>query len=376
MRLHVPQDELAEAARWAARQLPTKPLNPIFLGLLLDAHGGQLTLSAFDGTTATRSILDADIETEGTTLLFGRLFADVVGSLGKTDVAIQADGTQATVSTDKARFELETLDPRDYPKLPAIPAVTGTVDGAEFAAAHNRIKAALDPKADGSTAGMSGIRLKIAGDQLQMTATDRYRIATAYIGWQAAGGAADGMGVVPGKVLADNVKAFADDNLQLALPVDGHGTVAMASATRHVTTTLIEFDLFPPRIDHVTPKQYSGSAWFDADDMADTIRQVTTITENDLPVWMRFDGSGHATLRARDNGAASARIAADYEGDTDTFEAALNPQWLLDGLSALTGRIQMDLTTPTAPALLHDSGDDTYSYLVIPYRDPHKAGAK
>ncbi|GES27836.1 DNA polymerase III subunit beta [Streptomyces angustmyceticus] len=375
MKVRVPQPELAEAAQWAARQLPTKPLDPTLLGLLLDATSGRLKVSAFDGTTATHSVIDADVETEGRAVLAGRLFADIVASLGKTDITLNITDKQAEITAHGAAFNLDALDRYSYPTLPPMPAMIGTVDGAEFAAAYGRVKAAVDPKATGSTYGMSGVRLTARGDQLQIAATDRYRIADAYIPWEPTGETTGGMGVVPGKVLADNVRAFSTGQLHLALPAAGAGTAGMATASRQVTTMLIEPSTFPQRIDSLFPKEFAGTAWFDAEEMADTMRRVTTVVGEGKPVWMRFNTSGNASIWARDNGAANLQTPADYEGDLDEFELAINPRFLLDGLSALTGRIEMDLTTAAKPALLHDPGDDTYRYLVIPIREPHKATA-
>ncbi|MER5461614.1 DNA polymerase III subunit beta [Streptomyces sp. NPDC002668] len=371
MRLTVPQPELAEAAKWAARQLPNNPINPILNGLLLEADGDQLTLSAFDGETCTRSHLDADITETGSAVLSARLLADITGSLNKADVTITATDTDATVETGSARFDLATLPRHDYPTLPQIPAHTGTVDGTEFAAAVARVKMAVDPAADGPFAGMSGVRLRIDGDRLELTATDRYRIARHTLPWQPAGAAGEAIAVMPGHVVIDNAKTLAGQTVNLTIPADGRGTAGFATGDRSVTTMLLDPDLFPHRLDRLQ-KDFQGTAFFDAEDLAVVIRQVATVNDGDKPIWIAFDGR-HATVRARDTGSAKARVDAELDGDLADFEAAFNSRWLLEGLAAVTGRVAMELNTPHAPALLHDPDDDTYSYVVIPIRDPHKA---
>ncbi|MFB6873706.1 DNA polymerase III subunit beta [Streptomyces sp. NPDC056323] len=374
MQITVPQPELAEAAKWAARQLPTTPLNPVFAGLLLTADGDGVTLSAFDGETSVHAQLDADVAAPGSAVLSARLFADITGSLGKTDVTITADDTDAQVETRSARFDLTVLPLADYPTLPPAPAATGSVDGSELAAAVARVKMAVAKVGEGSFAGMTGIRLKAVGDQLELTATDRYRIARHTIPWQATGNSGDAMAVVPGHVMSANVKAFAGHTVHLALPAAGSGTAGFDTGHRLVTTMLIEPNLFPHKLDRL-PRTSQATASFDAEELAQAIKQVTTVNDGDKPIWITFDGQ-HASVRARDTGSAQARFDAGFEGDLADIEAAFNSRWLLDGLDAVTGRrVNFDLNTPQTPAVLHDPDDDTYSYLVIPIRDPRKAAA-
>ncbi|GGJ87283.1 DNA polymerase III subunit beta [Streptomyces camponoticapitis] len=373
MRVTLPQQELAEAAKWAARQLPTKPLNPVFVGLLLAAAGDQVTLSAFDGETSIHATLDADVAEAGSVVLSARLFADITGSLGKTDVTIAADDTDAQVETRSARFDLAALPLADYPTLPVAPATTGSVDGAELATAVAKVKAAVARTGEGSFAGMTGIRLKVVGDRLELTATDRYRIARHTIPWQAADGGSDAMAVVPGHVMVANAKAFAGRTVHLALPAGGAGTVGFDTGRRRVTTMLIEPGLFPHKLDGLN-RTSQATALFDTEDLTHAIKQVTTVNDGDKPIWIAFDGR-QGSVRARDTGSAQVRFDADFEGDLDDIDAAFNSQWLLDGLDGLTGRIAFEVNTPQTPAVLHDPDDDTYSYLVIPIRDPHKAAA-
>lgn len=371
MRLTLPQQELADAAKWASRQLPTKPLNPVFAGLLLEADNNQVTLSAFDGETSVHATLDADLSEPGAAVLSARLFADITGSLGKTDVTITTNDTDAQVETLNARFDLSLLPLADYPTLPAAPAVTGTVDGSELAAAVTKVKTAVAKIGEGSFAGMTGIRLRAIEDRLELTATDRYRIARHAIPWQATGAGGDAMAVIPGHVMAANTKAFAGHTVELALPTTGSGTVGFDTGHHRVTTMLIEPNLFPHKLDQLN-RTSQATATFDAEDLTQAIKQVTTVNDGDKPIWITFDRQ-QAAVRARDTGSAQARFDATFEGDLDNIEIAFNSRWLLDGLDALTGQISFDLNTPHTPAVLHDPDDDTYSYLVIPIRDPHQA---
>jgi DNA polymerase-3 subunit beta len=370
MRLTIPQPLLAAAAHRAARQLPTQTLYPVLMGLRLTADAGALHVSAFDGFTATHSRLEADVDAGGDVLVSGRLLADVVKTLGKTDVTLSAEDGHLTLTTADARVELATIDSRDYPALPQPPAPSGTVDGAELAAAYKAVKDAVDPKADGAFAGMAGVRLRTTDGRLQLSTTDRYRIADAWLSWTGQAPADGAMCIVPEKVFAQNIAALADGDIQVALPADGAGTAAFSAEGFEVTSMVLDPQVFPHKVDKAIPAQFTATAVFDAAEAADALRRVAVVTEPGKPTWLTFDPGGTATLQARDRGSATARFPAEYDGDQEQFEAAWNAEYLRDGLATFDGTVHMQVTTPGTPAVLTDPEDDSHRYTVIPIRDP------
>lgn len=367
MHATIPQQELAAAVTWAARQLPAKPLNPVLAGMRLRAGDGRLHLSVWDGTTAAHADVDADVAEDGTVVAPGQMLQQIISSLRKSEVTFADTTGELEVTTLGAHFTLNVLDGHDYPTLPDMPATQGSVDGAEFAAAYKKVKAAMDSKAEGPFAGMSGIRVRIDGPVLTLTATDRYRIATATMAWQPCQPAA-AMGVIPGKALADNATAV-DGRLHLALPADGAGTCGLAGDGRQVTTMLLDPSLFPHRVDQLTI-QKAGTISGQASDFIEAVRTAMAVSEPGKPVWINASDMG-VSLRAGRDARSVVEVDAQYEGDGE-FEAAINSTYLLDGLAPLPGLAHIEVSTSKTPALIHDPGDATYRYVVIPIREPHK----
>ncbi|QCX81172.1 DNA polymerase III subunit beta [Streptomyces sp. YIM 121038] len=370
MRLTIPQPELAAAAKWAVRQLPHNPSQPVLLGARLEATDHQLKLSVWDGATAAHTTVDADVDQPGIVIPSGRLLADVTGSLRKSEVTLEGD-RDLTLTTSVAEFRIPGIDPSDYPALPGLPPTQGQVSGDEFAAAYQRVHRAIDPKATGSFAGMAGIRLKVLGGMLKLSATDRFRIASAWLPWCGEAGD-EAMGVVTAKVLADNAKTF-DGTLRIALPEKGNGTAAFVADRTAVTSLLIDPALFPHKVDSQIPRQFTGTITGPADELTASLQAAMTVAGGNL-LWISTSGST-VTLRAgRD---ASSRVTADaeYDGDHDEFEIAINAGYLLDGLAPITGNAQINLTTPMHPVLIEDAADDSYQYVTVPIREPAKAAA-
>ena len=91
MKVSVARDPLAAALQLVGRAVSSRGTLPSLGGILVSAEGGGLTLRATDMELAlTRALTEVKAESEGTVLLPGRLFADVVRSLPAGDVVARA----------------------------------------------------------------------------------------------------------------------------------------------------------------------------------------------------------------------------------------------------------------------------------------------
>ncbi|WP_405548823.1 DNA polymerase III subunit beta [Streptomyces microflavus] len=363
MRATAPQPELAAALKGVARQIPAKPLQPALLGVRLEATDGQIRVSAWDGATAAHAHVDADVDEPGVIIAPGQMLADVIGSLAKADVALEAR-EELHVHTDRAEFFLPTSSAHDYPTLPALPDTQGTVDGADFGAAYKRIKAAISRDAQGPTVGMRGVRIVVDDGEMQLAATDRYRIAIAYLPWQG-DTTSPAMGVIPGKVLADNAAAFTG-KLRVGLPANGSGAAALIGDRQFVSTTLMDWGTFPPALDSVIPNgdAITGTLIVAAEDLKAAVESATAVG---VPrhIFLTITGDRIA-VRGEGEGRSRLQVDASYDGDLDSVELKVNPQYLLDAITQFTGLIHFELTTPTRPFLLHQPDDTTYRHVVMP----------
>ena len=135
MKFRVERDVLTEAVSWAARSLSPRPPVPVLSGLLLKAEAGTLSLASFDYEISARLEIAADIAEEGTILVSGRLLADICRSLPSAPVDVETDASKVTLTCRSSRFHLATMPVNDYPELPALPELSGTIDGEAFAQA-------------------------------------------------------------------------------------------------------------------------------------------------------------------------------------------------------------------------------------------------
>ena len=379
MKFRVDRDVFAEAVAWAARSLPTRPPLPVLAGLLVDAHENGLTLSSFDYEVSARVDIPADVAEPGTTLVSGRLLADITKSLPQQTIeVVTEDGDRkAQLTCGSSRFSLQTLPREDYPSLPAMPDSAGSLPGDVFAAAVAQVAVAVGR--DDTLPVLTGIRVEFEGDRLVLAATDRYRLAVRELSWTPGRTDLSTVALVQGRSLAETARALADaDSVTIALTggVAGEGLIGFEGAaggeSRRTTNRLLDGEF--PKYRSLLPSESTSTAVIDSASFLETVKRIALVADRNTPVRLSFD-DGQVVVEAGtgDEAQAVETLTCSYSGEPLTI--AFNPQFLQDGIAALgADYTEISFTTSTKPAVIAGRGeegvpsDGSYRYLIMPVR--------
>ena len=378
MKFRVERDALADAVAWAARSLSSRPTVPVLAGLLLSVTDDLLSISGFDLEASTEVDVAVTSGESGQSLVSGRLLADITKALPPHPVDVAVAGSRLTIACGSARFTLPTMPVEDYPKLPVMPTTAGTVHSSDFATAVGQV--AIAAGRDDTLPMLTGVRLEIDGAKMTLAATDRYRLAVRELAWSPGNPSAEAVQVlVPARTLADAAKSLAgSESLTVALSsgTTGEGIIGFTGSTggrASRTTTRLLDATFPP-YRSLLPTEWASSAEMPVGALVEAVRRVALVADRNAPVRLEF-GEGSVALSAggEDEGRAEEQLEVGYEGDPIT--TAFNPQFLLDGLGALTSSgARLLFTSSNKPVVLKpvsdgpDSGD--YTYLIMPVRLP------
>jgi DNA polymerase-3 subunit beta len=374
VKIQVERDVLAEAVAWTARALPARPAVPVLAGIRLQA-AGDLTLSSFDYDVSAQATVPVAVEEEGDLLVSGRLLAEITRSLPARPVEISSDGARATLTCGSATFTLLTMPSEDYPSLPAMPPAAGSIGSDAFASAVSQSATAAGR--DDTLPALTGVRIEIDGETLTLVSTDRYRLAVRELRWTPARPDLSAAVLVPARALAETARALtagAEVSIALALPGEegagGEGMIGFEGAGRRTTTRLLGGDF--PRYQSLLPNQVNSVAELAAGPFAEAVKRVALVAERNTAVRLSFS-PGQLVLEAGtgDEAQAVEVIEASFEGDD--IQIAFNPQYLLDGLTALDSDVaRIAFTESGKPALITgkpapDEQPD-YRYLLMPIR--------
>lgn len=371
MKIRVERDTLADAVAWAARILPQKSQLPVLSGLRLDADkAGALRLSGFDYEVSAEAQLDVTVAEAGSVLVPGRLLADITRSLPGQPVDLATEGTRVQLTCGTARFTVPTLPLDEYPTLPTMPDVAGSLGSDAFAVAVASVAVAAGR--DDTLPVLTGVRVEIDGEEVTLAATDRYRLAVRTLRWKPVNPSLQATALVPARTLAEAAKALtagAEVTVSLAGGGTGEGLLGLTGATRRMTTRLLDGEF--PKYRSLLPETSSATALVDATALVEAVRRVSLVAARTSPVRLTFKADG-LVLEAGglDEAEAAEGLPATFDGDPLTI--AFNPSYLLDGLGAIdSDEARLAFTGPTKPAVLtgkdEDAGGD-YRYLLMPVR--------
>ena len=374
MKFRVERDVLAEAVTWTARSLSPRPPVPVLSGLLLKAEAGTVSLSSFDYETSARLEIPADISTEGTILVSGRLLADICRSLPSAPVDIETDGSKVTLTCRRSSFHLATMPENEYPALPALPDSNGMVDGAAFSQAVSQVIIAASK--DDTLPILTGVRLEFEDDLITFLATDRYRLAMKELPWAPTTPGQSMSALVKAKTLNEVAKTLGGSGeLKLAITQDDSRLIAFESAGRATTSLLVDGDY--PKIRSLFPETTAIHAVVNTSELVEAVRRVSLVAERNTPVRLAFtDGQVHLDAGTGEDAQASEELEARLEGEDITV--AFNPGYLIEGLSVIETRfVRFSFTSAPKPAMLTAQAElegedsDDYRYLVMPVRLPN-----
>jgi DNA polymerase-3 subunit beta len=378
MKFRVERDSLADAVTWAARSLSSRPTMPVLAGLLLSITGERLSVSGFDLEASTEVDLEVTAAEDGQALVSGRLLADITKALPPHPVDVSVDGSRLSIVCGSARFTLPTMPVEDYPRLPSMPTTAGTVPSSDFATAVGQV--AIAAGRDDTLPMLTGVRLEIDGARLTLAATDRYRLAVRELAWNPENPSAESAQVlVPARTLADAAKSLAhSDSITLALAAGGagEGIIGFTGTTNgrasRATTRLLDATF--PAYRSLLPTEWSSSADIAVGPLVEAVRRVALVADRNTPVRLEFaDGSLALSAGGDDEGRAEENLEVAYDGEPIT--TAFNPQFLLDGLGALTApTARLLFTSANKPVVLRPDADGAasgeYTYVMMPVRLP------
>jgi DNA polymerase-3 subunit beta len=379
VKFRVERDEFADAVAWTARSIPSRPgTMPQLSGIMLMTRGDGLAMSGFDYETSAEVTTPAEVADEGQVLVSGRLLADIARALPHQPVEVALDGTRLGLTCGSARFSLQTMPVEDYPSLPEMPPVVGSIASDAFTNAVAQAVTAAGR--DDMLPVLTGVKIEIDADRVSLLATDRFRLSLREVEWSPERPDAEFSALVPARVLSDTARSLAaGSRVSIALgSPDGAGEgligfVAETTGGRRMTTTRLIEGAFP-NVRQLFPATTDITARVESATLVDAVKRVSLVAGRNTPIRLTFNAST-VMLEAGNGEEAQASEALDAALTGTEMTIGFNPSYLLDGLQAIPGtHVHIAMTEPGRPAafasLESADGDPdlAFRYLLMPLR--------
>jgi DNA polymerase-3 subunit beta len=365
MKVTCRSEELAEKLAVVGRGVSTRQSVHVLTGILVKAEEGRLELAATDMELSVRLGLAAEVESEGTVVVPGRLLVDIARLLPPGEVVLEhaaADGL-VRLTCGSAVYSLHTFSAEDFPRLPELEGGERfTVERAAFLDTVAKVSRAASR--DESRPVLTGILVRFEPGKLVMAATDSYRLSVKETPLERGPGA-ELEAIVPARALGELGRiGSSGEEATLELGIQENQIVFGVDG---VTLTARRIDGQFPNHKQLVPESFEAEVDLPREEFLDVVRRVSLMALRKSPLRLHFE-EGQVTVSAQtqDVGEARESLPVGYTGDP--LEIGFNAEFLRDGLESVTDeRVRLKLISPLRPGLIQGEEDD-FLYLIMPIR--------
>ncbi len=349
-----------------ARGVSTRSAIQTLAGVLISLEDGVGELQATDTDLGIRASFDAEIESEGSVVVPGRLLLDVSRVLSTDSLSLEYRPSHQDIEviSGSARFHLRTLPLEDFPKLPAAdPARALDVPAGAFIETVGRV--ARSASRDETRPHLTGVLVTAEGADLRMVATDSYRLSVkeTKLSSPLAGSLEAN---VPARTLQELSRIAAANEAEQIAVTALENQVVFAAGDVVLSSRLVEGRF--PNYQQLLPESYEHELRIERGELLEVVRRISLLAQKNAPLRLSFDeGTLEVSAQTPDVGEASEALPVPFKGEP--FEIGFNPEFFRDGLeSAETDELVIKLISPLRPGLIQSGDDGGFTYLVMPIR--------
>lgn len=364
---------LCEAVAPMMGAVSTKNTYAAVEGILITTEGPEkCSLTSFDLDKGFYAVIDARVEEEGSFIINGTKFNQIIRMLPEGEVRLTVDNRfTAKIKGGRSEFELNALGGEEFPSIPEFTGdqkftvsqgiLRSMIADTNFAVAQNEGRAVLN-----------GSFFSLSGDNIKVVACDGNRLA---IREQrcSLGADVDVKFILPGKAVLEVLKNLKDNDDEVTVSVSRKNAVFAFDGytffTRLIEGEYLEYERFIPKESKIfvtlETEQYIKSL-----ERASLVSEDKSMGQARSYVKCSFTDEELKITSASANGRAYDELKIEKTGDD--LEIGFNCKFLLDALRACgTERVRLALNTPLSCMVIRpaeEQPDGDYLYLVLPIR--------
>lgn len=358
MKLVCEREELSRGLQSVLRSVGVRAGIPALSGVLIELSDTDLSLTTTDLELTTRIKLVLTGEA-GKVLVPARLLAEIVRGLAADQVEFVAENGTVRVAGGRARYEIRSLPPEDFPRVDAVTDTrTLSLDGDLVSRALGQVVTAASR--DETRPVLTGVLFEGEGDELRVVSTDSYRLAVRSLGAQGV----DGTRVlVPARAVAEVARLAAGHEVRVE--------VASSQIGFHVQDTFIQSRLIEgefPAYRQLLPDSLPNTLRLEKSSFLEALKRVAVLAQDATPVFVELSSERvRMSCHAQGLGESAEDVDATYTGEE--MRAAFNATYLETGIAATEGDdVVIGLSDPQRPVLIHAPDDRQFVYLLMPIR--------
>ena len=369
MKFVVKKEILLDSLNNTSKAISTKNLIPILTGIKFDLKEDGLYLYASDTDVSIRTYIPKDkltsLDEVGSIVIGGKYIVEIIRKLPNTDISIEViDGYKLIISTDNTEFNLNGVNPNEYPNLDLDETKEPIVINTEvFKEMINQTVFATSPSETRPL--LTGINFRISGNELEVLATDSYRLARKLvtIDHEVEN---DVNIVIPGKNLVELSKMLDDEDSILEIHLFSNKVLFkygnMVFLSRLLSGTY-------PTTSNIIPKDFNIELECSFDDLFNMIDRASLLTSDREKNTIKLSLNKNE-LMISSNSPEIGKVEEKITVESDKFIAiSFSSKFMLDAIKSFNKeKIIICMNNDSSPIVIKNSEDNSLVQLVLPIK--------
>ena len=373
MKVNVNQQQLAHCVSMVSRAVSPRSTLPVLGNILVKTDNGRLRLSATNLELGISCWIGARVEGEGAITVPARTFTDLISNLPADKVVLSLDNSTQTLNVKCGTSEtnIKGIDAEEFPPIPepnldeGVPLNVTTfkemVQQVAFAASTDEARPVL-----------TGVLLKLDGENITMAATDGFRIS---IREDAITNPVSQPieAIIPARALVELARIIgsSEETLIMTFPPE-RGQVIFHMDNLELASQLIDGNF--PDYRAIIPQNFKTHTLLSTNGLLKACKQAEIIAREGtnvarLNIIPETDEAtpGVLEISAISEQTGTSEVMVDASVDGVPLLVAFNVRFLREVLEVIKAdNVWLETNAANTPGLLHPQGDEHFKHIIMP----------
>lgn len=369
MKIKIKKDLLLEHLNKVSKAISTKNLIPALAGIKFDLKKDGLTITASDNDITIETFIsktdEMNIEDTGCIVIQGKYILDIVRKIQDELINIEVfDETKIIISTEKAEYNLNGINKRDYPNISLEQSKNPIIiDSKDFKKMINQTSFATS--IDESRPQLTGINFKIIKDELECNATDSYRLARKVLKLKKETSENYNI-IIPSKNLQELNKIIDTDEMEMHV---FNNKILFKLGDTMFQSRLINGNY--PNTANLLPKESLLKISININDLYNVIDRVSTLTSDKEKNIVSLETDGNTLIMRSSSveiGRVEEKMNITKENDKD-IRISFSAKFMMEALRSFEGEeATINFVGEINPIIIKDNKEENLLQLVLPIR--------
>lgn len=369
MKFVIKQEILLESLNHTARAISPRNLIPILTGIKFELNEEGLFLSASDTDISIRCLIPTDkiveVKEFGSIVIGGKYIVEIIRKLPNIDITIEVmDGYKMIVSTDNTEFNLNGINPNEFPNLdleetsePIIldnNVLKKIISQTFFATSQNESRPLL-----------TGINFRIENNLMEVIATDSYRLAKKSITIDKNLDESVNI-VIPGKNLLELSKIIDDDKDKLELHIFENKILFKYKNILFLSRLLSGTY---PATSSIIPESFSVSVECSCNGLFEMIDRASLLTSDRDKNTIKLKLASNELIISSNSPEIGKVEEKMVVNSSDEISISFSSKYMLDSIKSFeTDSITLYMNNDNSPIIIKSDSDESLIQLVLPIK--------